>query len=490
MVHPGLPWAWALPVLLAIAALGVWALIRRVGAETAPRPLRLGRLSLSELPLTALRAAAVTLFVLVVAAGFLGSPVPSANIATVLTWTVWWTLVVISVLVVGTSWCSVCPWNTLATLLVRRRMWGTDASASSLDLKVPRWLRSVWPAFVMLCGLTWLELGLGVTQSPQVTAALAVVMVVLATLSLAVFERGAFCRYICPVGRTLGCYSQLAPIELRPAEQSHCDSCTTLECYHGTKDIEPCPAGLTMGRFAQSTYCLSCGACALSCPHDNVAWRLRPMAHEAATGARPHGDEAWFMLGLLALASFHGLTMLPAWDDGIRAIGRLIGDSPRLLASFSVIMALGLALPMAAYAAAAAATARLSGIPLRRLFSGLAFAVLPLAFTDHIAHNLTHLIREGVKLRYVLVDPLGQGPLPDAVENHRRMAESLLPDAVLFTLQAGLLLAGFALAMVILRRRGLALGLTGWRLGPMVVFLAVVAAANTWLLTYDMIMRM
>ena len=479
-----------------MAALGLWAVTASMGPDRVRRGFSLARLPLirtlttSDLPLTALRAIILALFVMIVTAGFIGIQVPGANIATFLTWTIWWTVVVISVLVAGTAWCGICPWNTLATLLVRRRMWGEDSSSSTLNLKVPRWLRSVWPAFVMLCGLTWLELGIGVTQSPVATSVLAVVIVVLATLSLAIFERGAFCRYMCPVGRTLGCYAQLAPMEVRPDDQARCDRCTTLECYHGNTDIEPCPTGLTMGRFAQSTYCLSCGACALSCPHDNVTWRLRPIAQEAKSSARPHRDEAWFMIGLLALATFHGLTMLPMWDDSIRAMGRMIGDTPRLLASFTIIMVIGLALPMAVFAAIVGVTARVSGVLWNRLFPSLAFTVLPLAFTDHIAHNLVHLVREGANLQYVLADPLGQGPLPDALEYHNRLMVTLLPDPVLFTLQAGLLLLGFWLAMTILRSRGRALGLTGWKLTPMVVFLAAIAAGNTWLLTFAMAMRM
>ena len=504
MVHPGLPWAWALPVLLGIAAVAVWSLAapvpasgpeagspRRFALATLPwaGPL-LRRLARDPVPLSVLRLLVVFVFAVTVAIGFVGTVIPRDNLATVLTWTVWWTLVVASVLVVGTGWCSVCPWNTLAAWLVRRRLWGHDDAASSLELKVPRPLRSVWPALAMFTGLTWLELGEGITMSPAGTSALAVLMVVLATLSLAVFERGAFCRYFCPVGRTIGCYAQLAPVELRPIDQPSCDRCTTLECFHGTAEIEPCPTGLTMGRHMQNTYCLSCGACALSCRSHNVSWRLRPLAAEAAASGRPHWDEAWFMIGLLALATFHGLTMLPLWDDLVRRVGWAIGDSTRLLLSFSLLMVAGLALPATLYAAAVAVTRPSVAVPYRRRFAGLAFAALPLAFAYHIAHNLTHLVREGTALGDALRDPLGRAPLPDALEVHLRLLRTLLPDPVLFTVQAALMLGGFWLSMQILRRRGAGLGLSGWRLAPMVLFAVVVSGIDTWILTHAMMMRM
>lgn len=169
VVHPGLPWAWAIPVLAGIVAVATWSLAVSAPPAASARQIALARLPLAgrllrwlaadPLPLSALRLLAVLAFAATVVIGFVGTVVPRENLATVLTWTVWWTLVVVSVLVVGTGWCSVCPLHTLAAWLVRRRLWGQTESASSLGLKVPRALRSVWPALAMLAGLTWLELG-------------------------------------------------------------------------------------------------------------------------------------------------------------------------------------------------------------------------------------------------------------------------------------------------------------------------------------------
>ncbi len=118
-----------------------------------------------------------------------------------------------------------------------------------------------------------------------------------------------------PLGNTLGFYARLAPIAIRPKDEETCLNCKTLECYHGSETVEPCPTHLTIGKFSQNTFCLSCGNCVLSCPKKNVTWNLRTMGSEAADDARPLWDGAWFMLGLLGITSFHGLTMLPYWSD-------------------------------------------------------------------------------------------------------------------------------------------------------------------------------
>ncbi len=371
LVHPGLPQVWGIAVLVFMAMvlgrllIGSYIVTSNPGSRLGLRQTR--HFNLISLPyvgdfihyvtthswvLLTLRFVVASLFLMIIYAGLFGTQIPERNAATVLTWNLWWAGLIVSVFFLGTAWCAVCPWDTLASLFVRRRLWGPVRLGTSLNLRVPKYLRSVWPAIFLLIGLTWLELGVGVTMSPYATAILALAIVVMATFSQALFERKAFCRYFCPVGRTVGSYSQLAPVELRPAEPDICASCTTLECYYGTDTIEPCPTHLVMGRMKQNTYCTSCGNCARSCPYENVAWHVRDPSSEAIQDARPHWDEAFFMLGLLALTGFHGLVMTGLWEDWMRYFALTVGDSGQMLSSLTVGFIACLAAPVAFFSAA------------------------------------------------------------------------------------------------------------------------------------------
>lgn len=213
-----------------------------------------------------------------------------------------------------------------------------------------------------------------------------------------------------------------------------------------TRPSGPCPTHLVMGRLTQNTYCTSCGNCAQSCPYQNVAWRLRPSSVEAVQEARPHWDEAWFMLGLLALTGFHGVTMMPFWEGWMREFARLIGDSGQLLWSFSIGLAVSLSVLILFYALCVGVTHRLSGatVSYRRLFAGLAFGALPLAFAYHLAHNLSHLVRESAGIGALFANPLGLGAQPlSEVERHLRHADMLFPQEALYGLQAALMAFGF-----------------------------------------------
>ena len=508
VIHPGLPVAWGAAVLTSMAIVCAWAIM----APAVNVPKQTQHFSLVAVPgvgdliryitshawiLLALKLVFVALFLLVIVAGLYGTPIAERNAATVLTWNLWWAGLIISVFFLGSAWCAVCPWDTLATVFVRRRLWGTVRPETSLNLRVPRYLRTVWPALILLVGLTWLELGAGVTTSPYATATLALAMVVLATLSLAVFERKAFCRYFCPVGRTVGCYSQLAPVELRPADPSICTTCTTLDCYYGNKDVEPCPTHLVMGRLKQNTYCTSCGNCARSCPHQNVAWRLRSPSSEAMQDARPHWDEACFMLGLLALTGFHGLTMMGFWEDWVREFGLAIGDSGRLLWSFTIGFGASLLIPVAFFAGVVWVTGRMNNVSIGfgKLLSQFAFAALPLAFAYHIAHNLNHLVLEGRGLGQVLANPLGTGTLPlSLLEKQIRGVDMVVSQGTLNLLQAGLMAFGFLIAVRVVLHRATILVPQGqrlqlWRSSPILFFVVAMTAYHLWLLMQPMVMR-
>ncbi len=507
MVHPGLPQDWIQGAAVAMALIAFWAMAARTRAGDASRGVNLALapvigpfvrfLNRSPYPLLAARLLSVGIFLLVIVAGFFGTVHPEHNLATSFVWNIWWPLVVVAVFFVGSAWCAVCPWDTLASWIVRRSWWRRAAPHPGLNLKVPRYLRNVWIALFMFMGLSWLELGAGVTGKPAMTAALALVMLGLSIAFLLVFERKAFCRYACPVGRTLGFYSRLSPIAVRPVSQATCDGCKTLECYHGSREIEPCPSRLVVGRFSENTFCLSCGNCSLSCPEGNVSWRLRTMDSEAKKTVIPGWDSAWFMLALLGITSFHGITMIPQWSSWLAVVGRLIGESGNLFASFALGMLGSFALPVLVYGAAIGALrlATRGAAAYRKLFGGLAFTALPLAFAYHLAHNMDHLLREGGDVLRLLSNPLGTGLKPlTGMERHVQMMDLVVPENVTFALQTGFMVLGFWLAVQIARyqlRRLLPAAGGGSRatLLPLLAFFAAVTAANLWLMAQDMEMR-
>ena len=448
----------------------------------------------SSWPLFSLKLIVLAFFILVIYAGLNGTQIPQNNIATVLTWNIWWAGLIVSIFFFSSSWCAVCPWDMLANLFVKPRFLNKYKFNNSLELTPPKWMRNVWPALLMFIGLTWLELGVGITTSPYWTALLSLFVVVLATLILAIYKNKAFCHYICPVGRTVGFYSQLAPVELRPINNDVCSTCTTLDCYNGTDTVDACPTQLVMGNLTQNTYCTSCGNCVKSCPEDNISWRLRPQSHEAINSARPRWDEAWFMLCLLSLTTFHGVTMMEFWEGWISKYAQLAGDSGQLLTSFTLGLILSILFPIGLYSIAVLLTKVISvkHINFRKIFTSMAFVTLPLAFSYHLAHNLNHMIRESVGASKLFFNPLGiGGSTPSLSDNLLKQYNMIISQDILFMIQALLMMFGFWIAIKVLRYRSYKLFLnTRISILPVLVFMFAVNSFNLWMLSQPMMMRL
>ncbi|MHC4067300.1 MAG: 4Fe-4S binding protein, partial [Planctomycetota bacterium] len=365
----------------------------------------------------------VCLFLLIIAAGLFGNQNPALNVAPLLTWTIWWGGLVVLIMFAGKAWCYMCPWDALAGWLEKLRLWKKTDAGASLGLPWPRIVRNITIATVLFVGLTWVELGFGVTMRPRATAYLAMAMLVLAVVSAFLFDRKSFCRYGCLVGRVSGLYAMFSGIEIRPRRRQVCTACGTKECVTGSTEAYGCPTFEYPGKMQTNTYCIQCAECLQACPHDNLAVSLRPWGSDLAVEGKPRRDEAYLALLMLSITGFHGLTMTPVWrslTDGIEAllpIGRVAAFSAGMAALMGFPILIYAALVWCSYAIAhgsgsssPSSTARQRRpVSYRGYFVRYAYCVLPIALFYHLAHNLEHLLMEGQKVIALFSDPFGWG---------------------------------------------------------------------------------
>jgi len=100
MTHPGLPDFWGYIIWVFMIVLGLWALFKPAPEVISPKHINLAHIKLmqplvkllttSRWPLLVIKAIVVCFFILVIIAGLSGTPIPERNIATVLTWNIWW----------------------------------------------------------------------------------------------------------------------------------------------------------------------------------------------------------------------------------------------------------------------------------------------------------------------------------------------------------------------------------------------------------------
>ncbi len=414
-VMPGIPLWMAITGIVLIIALSHLLLLRKKNPALERdfwkfdllrfKPLQ-HLVEKSYFPLLA-QSLSVFLFLLILAAGLFGNP--RNNIAPALTWTWWWALLIFMVLGFGKIFCTICPWEAISTMVTSLSL-KSRVKKLGYEYRWPKWARNIFPAIIFFIVLTWFELGNDITRSGTATATLGLVMVGMAVISAIYFERRAFCRYGCLVGRISGLYALFSPLELRARSAEICASCTTKDCYKGNEVHTGCPTFLFPSKLQENTYCTLCTECVRSCPHENIGINLRPLAADLFGKVKFQWDESILAVVLLALTSFHGVTMTPMWrhlNDLLRVETSL---GPTLC--FTILMALMLLLPLLIFwygAKAASALTRDAGVTTADIFKAFTYSLIPLALFYHLAHNSMHFFREAQNLLPVLSDPFGYG---------------------------------------------------------------------------------
>lgn len=431
---------------------------------------------------------------IVVLLGFHDVQDGGVNLATKLTWTIWWAGIIFTFVLVGRVWCLACPFGAL-------NEWMSRLTGPLRHL--PRPLRNLWWATGMFVLLTWADEQLGVVRSPRVTAWIVLFFAVVAVAVGLFYERRSFCRYLCPIGGLIGIYSMTAPLELRAKDGATCRTHHDKECYRGSTASLGCPMFEFPQTMDRNNYCTLCAECVKGCSRDNLALRFRAFGKDLWASGRRALDESYLAVALVGLTLFVTAQMLTGWPDWTEAVARWLPEGVR--STFKPVTYLGfvesglllggslLVIPLLVLGGAAVANrlAGESGLGLRRTFVLFGYMFIPIGLGMHLAHNLAHLLLEGsgivpaAQRALALYTPLSLG------EPNWQSAPA--PAAVVGLLQMAVLVAFFVLSLIAGHR--LAAGAypdartAGRALVPMAVLSFVFTAAGVVLLNLPMGMR-
>jgi len=436
------------------------------------------RLLVSRWPQFTLSTLLLAGFGLAIVAGFFGTPVGSRNLAIVAVWISWWALLIlVAVPLLGRAWCSVCPIPAPGEWLQRGGIMGPGTRAHGLARRWPRRLRNMWlqnAAFGLLAVFSVVIL----TQ-PLVTALVLLGLLVAATALALMFERRAFCRYVCPVGGFIGLYSQAAPVELRVRDKSICAAHRTKECFTGNAAGRGCPWMVYPGALRQNTYCGLCLECLRSCPYDNVVVNWRPAGADLTAHSRSRVDEAYKALIMLGSAIVYAAVMLGPWS-GIKTAAFHVGSGPWFAYAAAFLTFVFLALPGALLGAVTLARVGSRGsLTLRADFARFASTLIPLGLAAWIAFTVSFVFANGSYVAPLLSDPFGLGW---NLLGTARVAWRPVLTAAAPPMQAAIVIGGLAwtgsLVKRVARDGGEARGASAL---PVLSFCLAVAVALLWL---------
>jgi hypothetical protein len=325
----------------------------------------LGRIVAHPAAVFVLKCLSAALLVLVVAAGFFGSPDPFRNIAPVATWILFWIGLAFVSAFVGDLWAVINPWRTLfawAETLWRRWRPGRELAPG---LRCPAAL-GTWPAVALLFAFAWAELIFPYPGVPLYIAAMAAGYSLLTWTGMFLFGRERWLESGEVFSVVFGILARFAPTGVR-----------TRRTAAGTRE-----------------------------------WTLRPFA-VGLLGSEPAGGST-VALVLLYLASviFDGILATPAWETfeaPLAAFAPAAPDAARMALRTLGLLGVWLAALGLYRLACRFMAALVAGFSESEIAGRFVLTLVPIAIGYHLAHYLGYFLIQGQYAIPLVSDPFGRG---------------------------------------------------------------------------------
>lgn len=301
------------------------------------------------------KTAAVSLFLLVLAAGIAGHQDPNKNIAPTFVWVIWWVGFSYLAMLIGNPWPVLNPWRTLFDLFSSKT---PGLAAHAYPARA-----GAWPAVVLLLGIAWIEQILPYGAIPRAMAAIAIGYSILTWAGIRRYGPDAWLSHADPVSLVFGVYARFAPVT----------------------------GGVTGG--------------------------LRLRSYAAGLLGREDAAVSTsmtaFILAMLSTVMFDGLLGSAHWvevENMIHAIDPKLSDLGWILAHTFGLIAMWV-LFLGCYfctcrAMSALCGGAIGGMEIARRF---ALTLVPIVIGYHFAHTFSYLLVQGQQIVALVSDPFGFG---------------------------------------------------------------------------------
>ena len=332
----------------------------------------------------------------------------NTNLSNLIVWSYWWPVIIITAIFLGRLWCTVCPVELIT-------YW---AGRIGLRQQVPGILKSGWVVTVFYT-LIWIVgvQTLAVNRIPHQMALYLLMLIIVAIDISLIFQKRAFCSYVCPVGHLLGLYALISPFEWRADDLSICKSCKTKDCVvkknHYRLTCRSCTSNLYPATIRDNRNCLLCTQCLKTCPCKNIRFSIRRPFADFFTAVNLRPAEVGF---ILLVSGFVVYEILSEWsvslailmwlpDHCTHALG-MTGSMANFVSATIMFVVLPILVLLVVAALAKLASGR-KAAPFVATVKTFALLLLPTIAGAHIIKSILKMSSRIPYWRGALSDPKG-----------------------------------------------------------------------------------
>ncbi|GAX60831.1 transcriptional regulator [Candidatus Scalindua japonica] len=224
----------------------------------------------------------------------------------------------------GRFLCGICPFAATGDLIKR---------FICFNRQIPKIMVSYGRYFTigLIISIFWFEGVTSIQHSSTLTAYLIVFILSGAIISGILFERRAWCRYLCPLGGLFGIYS-LTSITSLKANRSVClNQCETHDCYLGTQLTKGCPMYLHPYGLENGKDCVLCMNCYKNCSHGSIKVNFQVPGNDIGNMSNRSLSESLLCLSMLGILLVEYGSLLSIESQLFQSLSRLIGINQTIL---------------------------------------------------------------------------------------------------------------------------------------------------------------
>ncbi len=377
----------------------------------------------------------------------------NTNFANLIVWSYWWPLIIVSAIIFGRFWCSICPVELITSFFSK-----IGFRKKPNKLLKSGWIITFFYALILILGIHTLT----IHRIPEYMAFYMIFLFLVAFIVGLIWEKRTFCTYVCPIGHLLGLYSLFSFKKLRVKDKDVCKNCKTKDCISKSNHYNfigrSCTSELYPATISNNKNCILCGQCHKSCTKDNIAIKNRIFAEDLFTDLKLSWSEISFFIIVSGFVIYEILSEWKVSKEFVMAIPNFINNYFNIGGSFQgtiKAILLFIIIPTLFYLFIAFAKKIFAKESIKHSFNQLVIILLPITASMHLLKALLKTSSRIPYWEFIFSDPKGIKTAQLISENPMFLSKNILDLISPFIDFTALLLSigGIILSFLIIRKQ-------------------------------------